>query len=97
MAFVADYKNLERYFDSEEQARVDAMLMNEELAEREARGEIRGIFNTARNMFKLGLSMAQIRESTGLSDALLEKAQRDESLSDEDPALALAKAPRHIT
>ena len=38
-------------------------------------------------MFKLGLTMAQIKESTGLSDALLEKARKGESLTDEDLAL----------
>ncbi|HIV15160.1 MAG TPA: Rpn family recombination-promoting nuclease/putative transposase [Candidatus Avisuccinivibrio pullicola] len=99
MDFVADYDNLKRYFDSEEQARVDELLMNEALrkekesgiaigeARGEARGETRGIFNTAKNMFKLGLTMAQIKESTGLSDALLEKARKGESLTDEDLAL----------
>ena len=57
MDFVADYDNLKRYFDSEEQARVDELLMNEALrkekesgiaigeARGEARGETRGIFN----------------------------------------------------
>ncbi len=110
MDFVADYDNLRRYFDHEEQARVDAMLMNEELSRVEARGiakgEARGIakgeargeakgmlkksFNIARNLFKLGLSQAQIKESTGLSDTLLEKAQRDENLTEEEIASALA-------
>ena len=50
----------------------------------EARGETRGIFNTAKNMFKLGLTMAQIKESTGLSDALLERARKGEALTDAD-------------
>ena len=94
MDFVADYDNLRRYFDHEEQARVDAMLMNEELSRGEARGEAKGMlkksFNIARNLFKLGLSQAQIKESTGLSDTLLEKAQRDENLTEEEIASALA-------
>ena len=102
MDFVADYDNLRRYFDHEEQARVDAMLMNEELsrveargiAKGETRGEAKGMlkksFNIARNLFRLGLSQAQIKESTGLSDTLLEKAQRDENLTEEEIASALA-------
>ena len=94
---------LPEYFsDPEEQVRVDAMLMNEELnrveargiAKGEARGEAKGMlkksFNIARNLFKLGLSQAQIKESTGLSDTLLEKAQRDETLTEEELAAALA-------
>ena len=96
----------EYFSDPEEQAYVDAMLMNEELsrveargiAKGEARGEARGeakgmlkkSFNIARNLFKLGLSQAQIKESTGLSDTLLEKARRDETLTEEDIASALA-------
>ena len=96
----------EYFYDPEEQARVDAMLMNEELsrveargiAKGEARGEARGeakgmlkkSFNIARNLFKLGISKAQIKESTGLSATLLEKARRDEPLTEEEIASALA-------
>ena len=94
MDFVADYDNLRRYFDHEEQARVDAMLMNEELSRVEARGIAKGTlensFNNARGMFRLGISQEQIRNITGLSDTLLEKARRDETLTEEELAAALA-------
>ena len=90
---------LPEYFsDPEEQAYVDAMLMNEELSRVEARGiakgEAKGMlkksFNIARNLFKLGISKEQIRNITGLSATLLEKAQRDETLTEEELAAALA-------
>ena len=104
MDFVADYDNLKRYFDSEEQARVDAMLMNEALRKEkesgielgkalgeelgetrgEAKGALRKSFSIAKNLFKLGLTMAQIKQFTGLSDALLERAQRGEELTEAD-------------
>ena len=90
MDFVADYDNLRRYFDHEEQARVDAMLMNEALSKVKAEGVLESRFDIARNLFKLGLSQAQIKESTGLSDTLLEKAQRDENLTEEEIASAMA-------
>ena len=90
MDFVADYDNLRRYFDHEEQARVDAMLMNEALSKVKAEGVLESRFDIARNLFKLGISKAQIKESTGLSDTLLEKAQRDENLTEEEIASALA-------
>ena len=73
---------------------MDAMLMNEELSRVEARCKAEGVlesrFDIARNLFKLGLSQAQIKESTGLSDTLLEKAQRDENLTEEEIASAMA-------
>ena len=90
MDFVADYDNLRRYFDHEEQARVDAMLMNEALSKVKAEGVLESRFDIARNLFKLGISKAQIKESTGLSDTLLEKAQRDENLTEEEIASAMA-------
>lgn len=91
-------------FDSEEQARVDAMLMNEALRKEkesgielgkalgeelgetrgEAKGALRKSFSIAKNLFKLGLTMAQIKQFTGLSDALLERAQRGEELTEAD-------------
>ncbi|HIV15471.1 MAG TPA: hypothetical protein IAB18_06120, partial [Candidatus Avisuccinivibrio pullicola] len=90
MDFVADYDNLRRYFDHEEQARVDAMLMNEALSKVKAEGVLESRFDIARNLFKLGISKAQIKESTGLSASLLEKAQRDENLTEEEIASAMA-------
>ena len=80
----------EYFYDPEEQARVDAMLMNEALSKVKAEGVLESRFDIARNLFKLGLSQAQIKESTGLSDTLLEKAQRDETLTEEELAAALA-------
>ena len=87
-------------FDSEDQARVDAMLMNEALRKEkesgielgkalgetrgEAKGALRKSFSIAKNLFKLGLTMAQIKQFTGLSDALLERAQRGEELTEAD-------------
>ena len=96
MDFVADYDNLKRYFDSEEQARVDAMLMNEALRKEkesgielgetrgEAKGALRKSFSIAKNMFESGVAWAQIKQFTGLSDALLERAQRGEELTEAD-------------
>ena len=84
----------EYFYDPEEQAYVDAMLLNEELSRVEARCKAEGVlesrFDIARNLFKLGLSQAQIKESTGLSGTLLEKARRDEPLTKEELAAALA-------
>ena len=88
----------EYFSDPEEQAYVDAMLMNEELSRVEARckaeGKAEGVlessFDIARNLFKLGISKEQIRNITGLSGTLLEKAQRDENLTEEELAAALA-------
>ncbi len=92
----------EYFYDPEEQAYVDAMLMNEELSRVEARGiakgedrgEAKGMlkssFNIARNLFRLGISQEQIRNITGLSATLLEKARRDETLTEEEIASALA-------
>ena len=92
----------EYFYDPEEQAYVNAMLMNEELsrveargiAKGEARGEAKGMlkssFNIARNLFRLGISQEQIRNITGLSATLLEKARRDETLTEEEIASALA-------
>ena len=83
-------------FDREEQARVDAMLMNEALRKEkesgielgetrgEAKGALRKSFSIAKNLFKLGFTMAQIKQFTGLSDALLERARRGEELTEED-------------
>ncbi|HIV15943.1 MAG TPA: hypothetical protein IAB18_08605 [Candidatus Avisuccinivibrio pullicola] len=83
-------------FDREEQARVDAMLMNEALrkekesgiaigeARGEAKGALRKSFSIAKNLFKLGFTMAQIKQFTGLSDALLERARRGEELTEAD-------------
>ena len=73
---------------------MDAMLMNEELSRVEARckaeGMLKSSFNIARNLFRLGISKELIKESTGLSDTLLEKARRDETLTEEEIAAALA-------
>ena len=80
----------EYFYDPEEQARVDAMLMNEALSKVKAEGVLESRFDIARNLFKLGLSQAQIKESTGLSATLLEKARRDENLTEEKLAAALA-------
>ena len=83
-------------FDREEQARVDAMLMNEALRKEkesgielgetrgEAKGALRKSFSIAKNLFKLGFTMAQIKQFTGLSDALLERARKGEALTDAD-------------
>lgn len=83
-------------FDSEEQSRVDAMLMNEALRKEkesgielgetrgEAKGALRKSFSIAKNLFKLGFTMAQIKQFTGLSDALLERARRGEELTEAD-------------
>ena len=83
-------------FDSEEQARVDAMLMNEALRKEkesgielgetrgEAKGALRKSFSIAKNMFESGVAWAQIKQFTGLSDALLERAQRGEELTEAD-------------
>ena len=83
-------------FDREEQARVDAMLMNEALRKEkesgielgetrgEAKGALRKSFSIAKNLFKLGFTMAQIKQFTGLSDALLERARRGEELTEAD-------------
>ena len=88
----------EYFSDPEEQAYVDAMLMNEELSRVEARckaegkaeGMLKSSFNIARNLFRLGISQEQIRNITGLSATLLEKARRDETLTEEEIASALA-------
>ena len=80
----------EYFSDPEEQAIVDAMLMNEELSRVEARGMLKSSFNIARNLFRLGISQEQIRNITGLSATLLEKARRDETLTEEEIASALA-------
>ena len=80
----------EDFYDPEEQAYVDAMLMNEALSKVKAEGVLESRFDIARNLFKLGLSQAQIKESTGLSGTLLEKARRDENLTEEKLAAALA-------
>ena len=73
---------------------MDAMLMNEELSRVEARGIAKGTlensFNNARGMFRLGISKEQIRNITGLSASLLEKARRDETLTEEEIAATLA-------
>ena len=80
----------EYFYDPEEQARVDAMLMNEALSKVKAEGVLESSFNIARNLFRLGISKEQIRNITGLSATLLEKAQRDETLTEEELAAALA-------
>ena len=92
------------YFDREEQARVDAMLMNEALRKEkesgielgkalgeelgetrgEAKGALRKSFSIAKNMFESGVAWAQIKQFTGLSDALLERARKGEALTDAD-------------
>ena len=66
----------EYFYDPEEQARVDAMLMNEALSKVKAEGVLESSFNIARNLFRLGISKEQIRNITGLSATLLEKAQK---------------------
>ena len=80
----------EYFYDPEEQAYVDAMLMNEALSKVKAEGVLENSFNNARGMFRLGISKEQIRNITGLSDTLLEKARRDENLTEEKLAAALA-------
>ena len=78
---------------------MDAMLMNEELSRVEARckaegkaeGMLKSSFNIARNLFRLGISQEQIRNITGLSATLLEKARRDENLTEEEIASARLK------
>ena len=51
---------------------------------------LKSSFNIARNLFRLGISQEQIRNITGLSATLPEKARRDETLTEEKLAAALA-------